>query len=110
MLRDVDLSGCYANVMAGMHLYAGRPVVHDPGRTRAGRPVMTMRQAVAFLRAAQVEAILLSRCNFSTGSKIGELAWRSTSVGIILFAPRRRRFETRNDKLGSPNLLVAISG
>jgi hypothetical protein len=45
MLRDVDLSGCYARVMAPMSLYIGRPVIHEPGTGG-----MTLREAVPFVR------------------------------------------------------------
>jgi hypothetical protein len=45
MFRDVDLSGCYAAIMASMGLYAGRPFVHEPGSGR-----MALKDAVAFAR------------------------------------------------------------
>lgn len=43
-LRDVDLAGCYGAILGGMSLYAGRPVVYEPGAAR-----MTVAEAVAFL-------------------------------------------------------------
>jgi hypothetical protein len=49
MLHDVDLSGCYANIMGSMRLYAGRPVVHEPGRAKSGRIRMTLKEAVDFV-------------------------------------------------------------
>jgi hypothetical protein len=50
MLADVDLSGCYARVMGSMSLYAGRPLVHEPGRDGGpGGVRMTLKDAVAFL-------------------------------------------------------------
>lgn len=52
--RDIDLSGCYANVMASMRLYAGRPVVFEPGVWDDGKQSppeqMTLAEAVAFAR------------------------------------------------------------
>jgi hypothetical protein len=49
MFRDVDLSGCYANVMGAMSLYAGRPVIHEPGSDgQSGR--LTLKDAVEFVR------------------------------------------------------------
>jgi hypothetical protein len=51
MLNDVDLSGCYSQVMAPMSLYAGRPLVHEPGRPgEAPGTGMVLKDAVAFLR------------------------------------------------------------
>jgi hypothetical protein len=48
MFRDVDLKSCYAQVMmASMSLYAGRPVVHEPGRAEGHR--MTLKEAVALV-------------------------------------------------------------
>jgi hypothetical protein len=44
MFRHVDLSGCYAEVMGSMSLYAGRPVIHEPGSGG-----MTLKDAVEFL-------------------------------------------------------------
>jgi hypothetical protein len=44
MFRDVDLSGCYAQVMGSMSLYAGRPVIHEPGSGR-----LKLKDAVAFV-------------------------------------------------------------
>ena len=40
--RDVDLSGCYAAILGGMALYAGRPCIHEPGSAR-----LRLREAVA---------------------------------------------------------------
>jgi hypothetical protein len=31
MMRDVDLSGCYAHILEKLSLYAGQPIVHEPG-------------------------------------------------------------------------------
>src|SRR5262249_11852637 len=31
MLRDVDMAGCYNNVIAGLTLYWGKPVIFEPG-------------------------------------------------------------------------------
>jgi hypothetical protein len=39
--RDVDLSGCYAAVIAGLSLYAGAPVVFEPGSR-----MMRLREAI----------------------------------------------------------------
>jgi hypothetical protein len=47
MFRDIDLKGCYAQVMGAMALYAGQPVVYEPGN---GRDRMTLAEAVAFVR------------------------------------------------------------
>src|SRR5262249_15603373 len=48
MLRDVDLSSCYARVMGSMSLYAGRLVIHEPGSDgQADR--MTLKDAVEFV-------------------------------------------------------------
>jgi hypothetical protein len=44
MLHDVDLNGCYAHIMGAMSLYAGRPVIHEPGTGG-----MTLKDAVAFV-------------------------------------------------------------
>lgn len=41
---DVDLSGCYNRVIASLNLYAGQPVVYDPGSG-----VMSLKAAIAFL-------------------------------------------------------------
>jgi hypothetical protein len=50
MLADVDLAGCYARVMGSMSLYAGRPVVHEPGRDgEPGGVRMTLKEALAFV-------------------------------------------------------------
>jgi hypothetical protein len=46
--RDVDLSGCYANIMRRMYLYAGRPVIFEPGKGKRRRR-WTLKKAVAFL-------------------------------------------------------------
>jgi hypothetical protein len=52
MLADIDLSGCYARVMGAMKLYAGRPVVHEPGRDgESGSIRMRLKDAVEFVRA-----------------------------------------------------------
>src|SRR5262249_27204903 len=51
MFRDVDLSGCYARVMGTMKLYAGRPVVYEPGSDgEDGGGRMALKDAVAFVR------------------------------------------------------------
>jgi hypothetical protein len=42
---DIDLSGCYANIIAGMSLYVGQPVLHEPGSKG-----MMLRNAVGFLK------------------------------------------------------------
>lgn len=39
--RDIDLSGCYGNILTGINLYLGRPAVLEPGSQR-----MTVKQAV----------------------------------------------------------------
>jgi len=39
---DVDLSGCYGAIIGTLNLYAGRPVVHEPGTRR-----MTVKEAIA---------------------------------------------------------------
>jgi hypothetical protein len=44
MFRDIDLRSCYAKVMASMSLYAGRPVIHEPGSGG-----MTLKDAVEFV-------------------------------------------------------------
>ena len=44
MLRDVDMSGCYARIIEGINVYWGRPVVHEPG----GRPI-GLAEAVTLL-------------------------------------------------------------
>jgi hypothetical protein len=52
--RDIDLSGCYARVMRPMSLYAGRPVVFEPGAREEARGTpprpMTLREAVELVR------------------------------------------------------------
>jgi hypothetical protein len=45
MIRDVDMSGCYNTIIAGLDVYWGRPIVHEPG-SRA----LTLRQAVELVR------------------------------------------------------------
>jgi hypothetical protein len=45
MFRDVDLSGCYASVLGSMNLYAGRPIIHEPGGG-----AMRLSEGVAFVR------------------------------------------------------------
>ena len=44
-LRDVDLSGCYNQIVGSINLYLGRPVVFEPGRQR-----WTLRQAIELVR------------------------------------------------------------
>jgi hypothetical protein len=44
MLHDVDMSGCYNNVIARMNVYWGRPVVFEPGRKR-----WSLREAVEYV-------------------------------------------------------------
>jgi hypothetical protein len=43
MVADVDLAGCYARVMASMSLYAGQPVIHEPGRDGETTCRMTLK-------------------------------------------------------------------
>jgi hypothetical protein len=45
MLRDVDMAGCYNNIIARMNVYWGRPVIYEPGGRR-----LPLAQAVAFVR------------------------------------------------------------
>ena len=45
MLRDVDMAGCYNNVIARLNIYWGRPVIYEPGQER-----WTLRQAVEFVK------------------------------------------------------------
>jgi hypothetical protein len=45
LLRDVDLSGCYASIISAMHLYVGRPVIHEPGPGG-----LRLKDAVAIVR------------------------------------------------------------
>lgn len=55
MLRDVDLSGCYNQVAAGINVYLGQPVVFEPGSRR-----INLREAVEFATAnADQDAWLL---------------------------------------------------
>src|SRR5262249_39353121 len=44
MLRDVDMSGCYNNVLARIKVNWGRPVVFEPGRKR-----WSLREAVEYV-------------------------------------------------------------
>jgi hypothetical protein len=44
MLRDVDMSGCYPAIAAGMSVYWGRPLIFEPGRTPH-----SLKEAVAFV-------------------------------------------------------------
>jgi hypothetical protein len=41
MLRDVDMSGCYQNILGGLNVYWGRPIIFEPGN----KP-HTLKQAV----------------------------------------------------------------
>jgi hypothetical protein len=41
MLRDVDMAGCYNNIVARLHVYWGRPVIFEPGSH-----TITLREAV----------------------------------------------------------------
>jgi hypothetical protein len=43
MLRDVDMSGCYNNVIASMNVYWGRPTILEPGARTT-----SLAEAVAF--------------------------------------------------------------
>jgi len=43
MLRDVDLAGCYNQVISGLNVYWGRPVIFEPGRRK-----LTLQEAVDF--------------------------------------------------------------
>jgi hypothetical protein len=44
-LRDVDMAGCYNNILTRMNVYMGRPVIYEPGQAR-----LSLGQAVALLR------------------------------------------------------------
>lgn len=44
-LRDVDMRGCYSEILQRKNAYWGRPVLFEPGARR-----MTLRQAVRFVR------------------------------------------------------------
>ena len=44
MLRDVDMSGCYNNILNTMNVYLGRPVVLEPGSDK-----MQLQEAVALM-------------------------------------------------------------
>src|SRR5262249_18367897 len=44
MLRDVDMVGCYNNVIARLRVHWGRPVIHEPG----DHP-LTLLQAVDYV-------------------------------------------------------------
>lgn len=52
--RDIDLSGCYANVMLSMVLYAGQPIVYEPGAWEEAKEVplrsMTLKEGIDFVR------------------------------------------------------------
>jgi hypothetical protein len=43
MLRDVDLTGCFNQIICGLSVYWGRPVLFEPGRR-----ALTLREAVEF--------------------------------------------------------------
>lgn len=45
MLRDVDMSGCYGQIVARLPVYYGRPVIFEPGARE-----MTLREAVGFVQ------------------------------------------------------------
>ena len=34
MLRDVDMSGCYASILSQLNVCLGRPVIYDPGNRK----------------------------------------------------------------------------
>jgi hypothetical protein len=57
MIRDVDLASCYNSILSTMNVYWGRPVVLEPGKQ-----VMTLADAVAFVRARSPDDAWYIRC------------------------------------------------
>jgi len=43
--RDVDMSSCYSRIVSRLNMYAGRPVIHEPGDNR-----MSLKEAVTWAR------------------------------------------------------------
>ena len=44
MLRDVDMSSCYSEVISGLKVYWGRPVVYEPGSRS-----LTLRESIEYV-------------------------------------------------------------
>ena len=44
MLRDVDMSGCYTNIIGRINVYLGKPIVLEPGNRN-----MTLAEAIALV-------------------------------------------------------------
>ncbi len=44
-LRDVDISGCYTEILGKINMYIGRPVLVEPGQNK-----LTVKAAVEFMR------------------------------------------------------------
>jgi len=84
MIRDVDMSGCYNRILAGMDVYWGRPVVHEPGRN-----VLTLHEAAEYAaRHAAPDAWYL-RVTGDLGAGLNALI--PSSIAAVTSANYRRR-------------------
>lgn len=97
--RDIDLSGCYAAIIASMNLYVGRPVVWEPGSRR-----VTVKEAVAGLKehAAGNDAWLIKASGAVSGMPNVLIPSTDTALTHANYQKRAAKQRARSRWLGRP--------